>query len=97
MAEAVRRTEERDARADRARVAAGAEILDRTDPGHDEDAPARGERRGGGDRSDGGRSPLDRWRGLTHCRSRGAVPGVPRPLDGPVTHDKSTLKGVTHD
>ena len=42
-----RRAEEGDARADRARLAAGAEAVDRADPGHDEAAPARGEPRRG--------------------------------------------------
>ena len=40
-----RRREAGDAGADRARVAAGAEAVDRADPGHDEAAPAGGEPR----------------------------------------------------
>ena len=40
-----RGAEERDARADRARVAARAEAMDRADPGHDEAAPAGREHR----------------------------------------------------
>ena len=47
VADDVRGTEEGDAGADRARVAAGAEAVDRADPGHDEAASARGEPRRG--------------------------------------------------
>ena len=42
-----RRRQEGDAGADRARLAAGAEALDRPDPRHDQAAPPRGEHRGG--------------------------------------------------
>ena len=49
LADDVRRTEEGDARPDRARVAAGPEAVDRADPGHHEAASARGEHRRGGD------------------------------------------------
>ena len=42
-----RRTEEGDTRSDRARVAAGAEAVDRSDPRHDEAASAGGEHRRG--------------------------------------------------
>ena len=46
---AIAAAEEGDAGADRARLAAGAEAVDRADPRDDEAAPARGEhRRGGG-------------------------------------------------
>ena len=48
LADGDRGTKEGDARADRARVAAGAEAVDRADPGHDEAASARGEHRRGG-------------------------------------------------
>ena len=55
-----RRAEERDAGADRARLAARAEAVDRADPGHDEAAPPRGEHRRGRRRADGRRSARDR-------------------------------------
>ena len=47
------RAQKRDARANRARLAARSEAVDRADPGHDEAQPARRESRGGGLEFDG--------------------------------------------
>ena len=50
----------RDAGADRARLAARTEAVDRPDPRHDEAAPARGEHRGGRPGADARRAPRAR-------------------------------------
>ncbi len=78
-----RGAEEHDARADRARVAARAEAVDRPDPRHDQAAQARREHRGcrhpahaRGHRTD--RRCEDRGRGRPLLRSQ---PAVDRPLD----------------
>ena len=67
-----RRAEGGDARPDRARLAAGAEAVDRADPRHDEAASPGGEHRRGGRRADAGRSPRDRGRRRrgSRCRAR---------------------------
>ena len=62
LAEDVRGAQAGDAGADRARLAAGAEAVDRADPGHHEAAPARGESRRGGHRADRRRPARDRRR-----------------------------------
>ena len=59
-----RQAEECDARADRAGLAAGAEAVDRSDPGHDEAASPRGKHRRSGRRTDARRSPRHRCRRL---------------------------------
>jgi aryl-alcohol dehydrogenase-like predicted oxidoreductase len=69
-------------RADRAGVAAGAEAVDRADPGHHEARSARGEHRRDGDRIDRRRSAGDRARGFTHRRAGRSVPGTPGAHDG---------------
>ena len=62
LLERIAEREGRDAGADRARVAARAEAVDRADPRHDEAAPARGEPRRGRRRADAGRPARDRGR-----------------------------------
>ena len=57
-----RRAQGRDPGADRARLAARAEAVDRPDPRHDQAAPARGEHRRRRHRADGRRPPRDRRR-----------------------------------
>ena len=70
-----RSTQERDARAARARVAARPEALDRSDPGDDEARSPRGEHRRGGDRADR-RKTCARSTTPRH-RSRCRAPGIP--------------------
>ena len=65
-----------DARPDRARLAAGAEAVDRADPGHHEAAPPGGEPRGGCRRADARRSPRDRRRPRPDHGAGRAVPGT---------------------
>ena len=73
--DARRGAEERDARADRARLAARAEAVDRADPRHDEAAPAGGEHR---------RQPTWSSRPTTSARSKRRrstrrAPATPKP------------------
>ena len=63
--------EERDARPDRARLAAGPEAVDRADPRHHEAAPPGGEPRRGCRRADARRSPRDRGRRSPRSRCKG--------------------------
>ena len=65
--------EEGDARSDRAGVAAGAEAVDRADPGHDEAASLGGEHRRSCRRTDGRRSARDRKCGIKDHGARGTV------------------------
>ena len=71
--------EARDARADRARLAAGAEAVDRPDPRHHQAAPARGEHRRGRDRADARRSSADRGRRREDHGARRPLPPGMRP------------------
>ena len=75
-----RRAEGRDARADRTRVAARPEAVDRADPRHDEAAPPRGEHRRGRASS----SRADDLREIERAprRSRPRAPATPRPTSG---------------
>ena len=68
------RTEEGDTRPDRARLAAGPEAVDRSDPGHHEAASPGREHRGGRSRTHARRSPRDRQRRLQDHGARGSVP-----------------------
>ena len=77
LADDVRRTEEGDAGADRARVAAGAEAVDRSHPRHDQAASARGEHRRGGRRTDARRSARHRQRRLADHGAGRPVPRTP--------------------
>ena len=89
-ARADRGTEERDAGADRARLAAGAEAVDRADPGHHEAAPARGEHRRGRRRAHRRRSARHRDRRVEDQRTGSAASGSSSrhewPLRGGATH-----------
>ena len=67
---------ESDPRAARARLAARAQAVDRSDPGHDEARPARGEPRLGRPRAGRRRSERHRRGLLEHHGSRGPVPRV---------------------
>ena len=62
-----------DAGADRARLAARPEAVDRADPGHHEAASPGGEPRRGRRRADARRSPRDRGRRRPYHGARGAV------------------------
>ena len=79
-----RSEQKRDAGADRARLAAGAKALDRSDPRHDQAAPAGGEYRRGIGRAERGRSARDRGRPVQdHGAGRplsGSYPGTRRAL-----------------
>jgi aryl-alcohol dehydrogenase-like predicted oxidoreductase len=72
-----RSPETSDARADRPRLAAGPEDVDRADPRHHEAAPAGGEHRSGCRRTDARRSSRHRARRLQGRGARGQVPGTP--------------------
>ena len=69
--------EEGDAGPDRARLAAGAEALDRSDPRHDEASSPGGESRCDLGRTDVRRSPRDRQRRLTDRGAGGPVSRTP--------------------
>ena len=71
-----RGTEEGDARPDRARLAAGPEAVDRSDPRHHEAASPRGEHRSGRSRAYARRSARDRGARLEDHGARGPVPGT---------------------
>jgi aryl-alcohol dehydrogenase-like predicted oxidoreductase len=75
-AQGLRRTRARDAGSDRARLAAGAEAVDRSDPGHDETAPPRREPRRGGRGAHAGRCPGHRCRVVNDQDRGGAIPGT---------------------
>src|SRR5205807_5090681 len=80
-----RETEEGDACADRARLAAGPEAMDCADPGHDEaGAPGR-EHRSRSDRTDRRGSAGNRERRLTDHDSRRALPRTPGEKDRSLT------------
>ena len=89
-----RGTEEGDARPDRARLAAGPEAVDRSDPGHHEAGAPGGEHRSGRRRADARRSPRDRERRLEDHGARGSLPrkagADDRPLSG--RHGRQELR-----
>src|SRR5208337_2090424 len=70
--------------ADRARLAACAEAMDRTHPGHDEAPSSRGEHRRGVDRTYTRRSPSDRQRRIKD-------PGARRTLSGKLPETGQSL------
>ena len=74
--------EEGDSRSDRARLAARAEAVDRSDPGHDEAASPGGKHRSGRSRTDARRSARDRQRGLEDHGAGRSVSGKARADDG---------------
>ena len=78
-----------DAGPDRARLAAGAEAVDRSDPRHHEAAPPRGEHRSGRGRADARRSPRHRERGLEDH-------GAGRPLSRAPGANDRPLSSVRH-
>ena len=82
----IARAQEGDARPDRARLAAGAEAVDRSHPRHHEACTPGGEHRRRRDRAHGGRSSRNRKRGREDHGARGALPreagADDRPLSG---------------
>ena len=92
-AEADRRAEEGDARANRARLAARAEAMDRADPRHHEAAPVGGEHRRGECRTHGGRPPRDRGRGCEDHGAGSAASRVGAEADGRLSIARSRHAG----
>ena len=85
--------EEGDAGADRARLAARAEAVDRADPGHHEAAPPRGEHRSGRRRTHVRRPPRDRKRGSEDRGAGRAVSRTPGADDRPLSSDSPSECG----
>jgi aryl-alcohol dehydrogenase-like predicted oxidoreductase len=79
-----------DARPDRARLAARAEIVDRSDSGHDQGAPPEREHRRGVRHTYAGRSPSDR-------RSRREDRRAGSPLSGGIPKTRRPLSGYVRD
>ena len=77
LAQGVRRAKAGDAGSDRARVAAGAEAVDRADTRDDEAASPRGESRRRRRSADRRRPARDRSRGVADRGPRRALPGAP--------------------
>src|SRR5207302_7640380 len=80
-----RETEEGDACADRARLAAGFEAMDCADPGHDQAGSPGREHRGSGDRTELRGSAHNRERRLTDHDPGGALPRTPGEKDRSLT------------
>ncbi len=76
---------------DRARLAARAEAVDRSDPRHHEAGAPRGEHRSRRHRADGGRSARDRRRRLEDHRAGRSVPGTPGAADRTLSRMRITL------
>src|SRR4029077_119284 len=80
----IRKTEERDSRANRAGLVTCAEAMDRTHPGHDKAPAYRGEYRLGVHRTCAGRSSSDRQRRIQD-------PGARRTLSGKLPETGQSL------
>ena len=89
-------TKEGDAGSDRARLAAGPEAVDRSNPGHDKASSPGRKYRSDCRRTHTRRSPRDRQRRLKDYCARGAVPGTLAENGRPVIGEGATQGGVHH-
>ena len=92
----IAQTQEGDAGPDRARLAAGAEAVDRADPRHHETASSGREHRSGCRRTDARRSSRHRPRRLEGHGARGALSRKARANDRPLSGRRSSTERREH-
>ena len=78
----------------RARLAAGAEAVDRSHPGHHQAAPPEGEQRGGRRRTNRRRPAQHRGRGVANQRAGGAIPRSSAEDDRPLSSTFDLFRGL---